>query len=319
MAQIMIFALISSAIASAHGACTLAKKKIIVYQPWASHSTVSAAQAKMLAQQLSKDGFTHLLLQWSRHGEQQYWRSDASGRLPKRMKQNSQELIEGLYSDPDYYHALNLPNTELEIYLDILRENSLIEANSLNLQEKKKIDGWYFPEEIDDLNWRTRERQQILSRHFKTMIIGLRKLSPQIPVYASTFFGGHSSPQEYANMLKKIHQETGIIWLVQDGLGVIRKPQPNTRQYLRTMSRTLPAAAWLGLLETFTELDQSADNRFCPATQSEIETRRKLWCNATGREPEVYFSLNQFNNELLGHQNIKCQIRNGNALPSSQN
>ncbi|WP_027468138.1 DUF4434 domain-containing protein [Deefgea rivuli] len=314
LAQIAaVFAAICGAnIVAAHDrSCAPARQKIIVYQPWASHSAVNPAQAKVIAKQLNTYGFTHLLLQWSRYGEQRYWLDDKPSWLPKQIKLGARQIIEGLYFDPGYYQALSLPDTSFEIYLATLRENSLIEAHLLQQNTQGKIDGWYFPEEIDDLNWRTQKRQEMLSAHFKSMIHGLKRLNANAPIYASTFFGGHSSPQEYARMLKKIHQETGIIWLVQDGLGVLRQPQPNTRQYLRTMSRTLPTNAWLGLLETFTELNQTGENRFCPASRSEIESRRKLWCSATGREPEVYFSLNQFNNKLLGHQNIKCKTRDG--------
>ncbi|MGL6040966.1 MAG: hypothetical protein ACRC01_07180, partial [Deefgea sp.] len=135
-----------------------------------------------------------------------------------------------------------------------------------------------------------------------------------VPVYASTFFGGNVPPQAYANLLNKIHQESGIIWMVQDGQGVFRNPQPDTKQYLSAVEKTLPAKAWLGLLENFTELDQAGDNRFCPANNAEIKARHKIWCEATGRAPEVYFSLNQLNNQLLGHQNIQCKTRIGNIV-----
>ena len=177
------------------------------------------------------------------------------------------------------------------------------------------MSAWYLPEEIDDLNWRTAARQALLSQHFSTMVSTLNQLSPGKPVYVSTFFGGHSSPKEYANFLKKIQHETGIIWIVQDGQGVLRKPKPNTAAYLREIQQTLPANAWIGLLENFTELDQATENRFCPASNAEIEKRRQLWCSATGREPEVYFSLNQLNEELLGHANQKCKTRVGRIAP----
>jgi hypothetical protein len=317
LSQIGLFVLLLGSALAVHAACTPNRQKIIIYQPWASHASTNTKQTKTITEELNKSQFTHVLFQWNRHGNQRFWLDDAIGRVPKQIKQSAQQLIEGLYADPDYFQALKRSDAELDAYLASLRENHLMVASALSLQESKNISGWYLPEEIDDLNWRSPQRQQMISNHFKNLVAQLKALNPNAPVYASTFFGGHSSPQDYANLLKKIHQDSGIIWLVQDGLGVRRHPQPNTRQYLHIIKRTLPTASWLGLLETFTELDQTDDNRFCPATRKEVETRRKLWCRATGKEPEVYFSLNQFNNQLLGHQNMKCKSRDGHFAATS--
>ncbi|MBM9888081.1 MULTISPECIES: DUF4434 domain-containing protein [Deefgea] len=312
---LLLILLLSSNWVFANPVCTPAKDKIIIYQPWASHANLTSAQLNSIGKTLNNSGYTHLLLQWNRYGEhsytsdhQSYWIHDISNKKNK--------IIEGLYADPQFFSALKLSDAELDSYLSKLRKKSFDEAKYLSLRTTHRIRGWYLPEEIDDLNWRSETRQRILSNHFKILVSALRKLHPDTPVYASTFFGGHTTPQDYANFLNKIHLETGIIWMVQDGQGVFRSPRPNTLRYLSAVNKTLPSNAWLGLLENFTELNQTSENRFCPASTTEIKERQKLWCAATGREPDVYFSLNQLNNQLLGHQNSKCTTRRGHIAPN---
>lgn len=312
---LILTCLLACNLAVASQTCRPAKEKIIIYQPWASHSNLTQIQINSISKTLNQSGFTHLLLQWNRYGNESYSQVNEANWIHKQVNKQS-KIIEGLYADPAYFQALNLSDAELTTYLVNLRKSSLDEASHLSLQASHSIKGWYLPEEIDDLNWRTPARQTILSNHLKMMVAALSQLRPKTPVYVSTFFGGHTRPQAYANMLNKIHRETGVIWMIQDGQGVLRKPQPNTLRYLKAVNRTLPSKAWLGLLENFTELDQSSENRFCPANNTEIKARQKLWCDATGREPEVYFSLNQLNNQLLGHQNSKCKTRIGNIAPN---
>lgn len=295
--------------------CAPAKEKIIIYQPWASHSKLTKPQLSSISRTLNNSGFTHLLLQWNRYGEHSYT-SDNQSYWVHTISSKRNKIIEGLYADPHFFSALKLSDAELDSYLTNLRKQSFNEAQLLSLRTTHRIRGWYLPEEIDDLNWRSEIRQQMLSNHFKILVTALRKLHPDVPIYASTFFGGHTSPQIYADLLNKIHLETGIIWMIQDGQGVLRTPQPNTLAYLSAVKNTLPTNAWLGLLENFTELNQKDDNRFCPASVAEVKARQKVWCEATGREPEVYFSLNQLNNQLLGHQNSKCKTRRGNIKPN---
>lgn len=294
--------------------CRPANDKIIIYQPWASHSQIPLKQIQIIKRHLDKEKYTHILMQWSSYGKHRYLDSQKTDWFYNQLKTGKRKLIEGLYYDPDFFNALKLPNNELKKVLNHIRKESISDARKLELDTTIDISGWYLAEEIDDLNWRSMAREKMLVEHLKATVQSLKRISPGKAVYISTFFGGHSSPKEYANFLKRIQSQTGVIWIIQDGQGVYRNPQPNTQLYLKTIKETLPPKTWVGLLENFTELNQVNENRFCPATKAEINQRRQLWCSATGMEPTVYFSLNQLNGELLGHDNPNCKSRDGQVL-----
>ncbi|WP_297572907.1 DUF4434 domain-containing protein [uncultured Deefgea sp.] len=283
--------------------------KTVILQPWQSQSEVTPANARRINRQLDAQGFGIVLLQWSRSGQAEFWPSDGSGWLHNRLLLNGhRSYIMGLYSDPSFFKALDLPDNKLEAYLSGLRELSLAEAKKIIVQSKVKIIGWYLPEEIDDLNWRTPARQAMLMRHYQAISRDLKALRPDLPVYASSFFGGFSPPKEYAEMLRSLQQQTGIQWMVQGGQGVLRKPQPATASYLSAVNAALPRQQWSGILEVFTEQDSAKAQRFCPANVSEVQQRKAVWCAATGYSPTVYFSLNQLSESMLGIANSDCKI-----------
>ncbi|MCB5195302.1 DUF4434 domain-containing protein [Deefgea salmonis] len=288
--------------------CQEPQLKTIILQPWQSQSEVTPANARRINRQLDAQGFGIVLLQWSRNGQAEFWPSDGSGWLQNRLlRDGRRSYIMGLYSDPGFFKALHLPDNELDAYLSVLREFSLAEAKKIITQSKVTIVGWYLPEEIDDLNWRTPERQAMLVRHYQAISRDLKVLRPDLPVYASSFFGGFSTPKEYAAMLRSLQQQTGIQWMVQGGQGVLRKPQPATAAYLKAVNAALPRQQWSGILEVFTEKNSPKAQRFCPALLSEIQKRKVVWCAATGASPAVYFSLNQLSESLFGIPNTGCK------------
>ena len=132
---------------------------------------------------------------------------------------------------------------------------------------------------------------------------GIVSLAPGMDaamVYASAFFSGASTPQEFAGLLLDMHRASGVIWLVQDGLGTGRLSEERTAEYLREIARTLPPAAWRGLLESFDEIRaEGQPPRFEPSDEATIAHRAGLWCASTGRQASVMFSLNQRMKRML--------------------
>ena len=91
-----------------------------------------------------------------------------------------------------------------------------------------------------------------------------------------------------------MHRASGVIWLVQDGLGTGRLSEERTADYLGEIARTLPPAAWRGLMESFDQIRVDGQPpRFEPSDEATIARRAELWCASTGRQASVMFSLNQ--------------------------
>lgn len=295
--SLMVCAASTAAVANV-ATCMHQAPRWIFYQPWNSHENRADQIGAVLARQLSQQGFTHLILQWSRHGNTVLWPENGQGWVRRSLPRHERlRVIHGLYAEPQFFEALKLDDNRLEALLAVIRHRSRLEAIKILKLQHGKIAGWYLPEEIDDLNWQSPNRQKMLADHFRQMVFDLNALRPNIPVYATAFFGGHGQARTFAQMLRLMHDKTAVIWLIQDGQGTLHQNKPNTASYLSAIAKALPAQAWHGVLEIYTEKDPDPGtdkaNDFCAASAAEIGARKQLWCMATGRSPEVVFSLAQ--------------------------
>lgn len=281
--------------------------RTIVWQPLAEYSRLDKATWERLGNDVQIAGYSQVLVQWSRYGDYQFFPQGPRNWLPaglQYLQEKHLRLILGLYLGRDYFQVLQQSDEALHAYLVESQARSLAQAEAaLRKPLALDIDGWYLPEEIDDLNWRSDVRQRMLSAHLVSMREALARLTPgapEKPVYISTFFSGASSPQNFAQMLERLHRDTRVIWIVQDGMGTHRLPDERTKAYLSAISRTLPPTGWRGLLEAFDEsrVDDQAP-RFEPASPEVIAHRMALWCASTGRQPAVTFSLNELMKGIL--------------------
>jgi len=288
------------AAAAGPGACAAPPLRTIVWQPWAAHAALDATGWERLGREVRRRGYSQVLLQWGRYGDYEFWpERDARWLAPglQRWQAEGLKLILGLHMGEDYYRLLGEPDAVLAAHLADTRDKALAQARQiLREQPALALEGWYLPQEIDDLHWRTPERQRLLQSFLAGMREALAELSPRTPVYASAFFSGATTPEEFARQLARLNQGTGVTWIVQDGLGTHRMTEARTRDYLAAIAQAMPAAAWRGLLEGFDErrgVDGQSASSFEASADTTLARRAELWCATTGRQAEVVFSLNQ--------------------------
>jgi len=286
--------------------CPAPPHRAIFYQPWNVHQALSPAHFARMGAELKRQGVDELIVQWTQYGSSDFWTTPRPW-LARMLRASHQGLVLGLYADPDYFKWLDLPDAQLAHRLTLLRAKSLRLAQRILEQPPPNLRAWYLPEEIDDLHWRTPERQRLLAEHLQILSHKLHRLRPGLKVYISSFSGGHGSPQDQADLLKRLNASTGLIWLIQDGLGLRRSQAIDTAAELRLLSQALPPTAWRGVLELFDEQEEQPAQRFCPASSLEIQRRLALWCQATGRQPEAWFSLNQAQHHVLTAEPAACQ------------
>ncbi|WP_052190627.1 DUF4434 domain-containing protein [Chitinibacter sp. ZOR0017] len=291
--------------------CSSQPAPMVFYQPLLRHQGLSEEMLEPIKAKLQARQVKTIILQWSRYGAYSLWDSGGYDWLQRRLCGNRKyQFIFGLYADPQFFERLKLSDAELKDYLHVLAQANLAEAAKIKPHMGEQVKGWYLSEEIDDLNWQSLPRQQMLAEHLREQVVALRKLTPGKPVYVSTFFGGHSPPRVYAEMLQRLQQQSGVIWLVQDGQGVRRDPRPDTAAYLQAVAATLPAERWQGVLEVFTERVQDGQSSFCPVSRPTEARRQQLWCAATGRAAQAVFSLNQLAGEQLLDPGQQCRSQN---------
>ncbi|QLI82605.1 DUF4434 domain-containing protein [Chitinibacter fontanus] len=292
----------------AYASCEQQNAHMIFYQPLLSHQKLTSEQLSYIQSRLKKHNIDTVILQWSRYGPHHLWGSTGArwlkNGLPGRVIRR--HLIFGLYADPEFFGQLHLSDEQLEPYLNRLMLDNLSEASKVYSQFGNQIKGWYLPAEIDDLNWQTPHRQQILAAHLQANVQALNRLTPGKPVYISTFFGGFMKPKVYADFLLKIQQASNVIWLIQDGSGVIRSNPPDIAAYLKAIAATLPPKKWHGVVEAFQETKQDTNSSFCPISEQNLRERQALWCDATGNVASTIFSLNQLAPILIRDSQPLC-------------
>jgi len=289
------------------GRCAAPQERVIVWQPWAAHAGLDAAGWQRLALELQRQNRTHVLLQWSSYGEREFWPRGRGGWLAQGFEHwrgTGLKLVMGLHMGEDYYRLLPQPDGVLRAHLAGTRTRSIALARRILARPPAlEVQGWYLPQEIDDLHWRSPARRRMLRNHLAAMGDSLASLTPGMagaPVFASAFFSGASAPEQFAVFLRDLHRGTGVIWLVQDGLGTGRLDEARTADYLGAIARTLPPAGWRGLIEVFDERRApDGSTRYEPSAPATIARREALWCASTGRQASVVFSLNQSMKGLL--------------------
>lgn len=287
--------------------CAASSQRGIIWQPWAAHAQLDQAAWQALGRELVRQNYTHLLLQWSSYGSHEFWPQQQMGWLASGLQHwrgTGLKLVVGLHMAEDYFSVLQQSDTALRAHLASTRARSIAQARQIVRRPPPlEVEGWYLPQEIDDLNWRSPARQRMLRNFLSAMSSGIASLAPgmdEAPVYASAFFSGASTPKEFTRMLLNMHRATGVIWLVQDGLGTGRMSEKRTADYLSEIARTLPPAGWRGLLESFDERrTEGQPPRYEPSDAATIARRAALWCASTGRQASVVFSLNQQMKGLL--------------------
>lgn len=295
--------------ATAGDRCAAQTANMVFYQPLLSHQKLTTEQLSTIQTQLKIHQIDTVILQWSKYGPHHLWGTAGARWLKNGLPGNiiRRHLIFGLYADPEFFAQLKLSDEQLEAYLNRLMLDNLSEASKVYSQFGTQIKGWYLPAEIDDLNWQTPRRQQILAAHLQANVRALNQLTPGKPVYTSTFFGGFMKPKPYAEFLLKLQQESNVLWLVQDGSGVLRNNPPDIAAYLKAIADTLPQNKWHGVVEAFQEIKRADNNSsFCPITEENLANRQALWCAATGKVAQAIFSLNQLAPILIRDSQPLC-------------
>ena len=280
----------------------------VFFQPWNTPNLTQAQRQQLFAHQLAyatRNGYQEIILQWTKYGEVNFFSDDQVSWLYSSIaKTQTLKVVYGLYMSPDFFADLNKSDQLLASSLATIRSYHQQQAKKLLSNAPSAIDAWYLPEEIDDLNWHTPQRQTLLKRHLTQVVDDLHQLNAHIPVYISAFFGGKGDPVQFAQLLNELHQSTGVTWLIQDGLGVHRTDAIDTKRYLAAIAQTIPAQSWRGVLEIFSEKKiltaSGAETEYCPASKASIKKRAIVWCHATGLSPTIVFSLNQLAPEYEG-------------------
>lgn len=195
--------------------------RAIFYQPQVRDLALDINRWPAIFQSVRARGMDTVIVQWTAHGDafsnpqsQKWLKNRLEDALNAGLK-----LIVGLNADPEVFVRLEQPVGVLEDYFRRQRYLDVeLAKHWSSVLPVEKISGWYITLEIDDRRWRDEAAFRELSDHLQTESVELRKINDK-PIYVSSFFAGHTDPDQYAGMLKQIKKQADVRILVQDGAG----------------------------------------------------------------------------------------------------
>lgn len=263
----------------------------IYWQPQVRDLEVSHAKWQALMQQVHKEGFDTLVVQWTRYGDS-FSTLESRQRLQKKVSSAQQaglKIILGLYMDPDFFNRQKQPSTALTNYLNRLRTLDVEQLQVWQEELNFKPDGWYISAEIDDFNWREQSVRQLMLQWLRGTHQQMRQYT-QKTIYISSFFVGNMTPVSYRTLLEDIQAEGFNVW-VQDGSGVNKLTKNQINLYLNTVfncSQQRKNAASGIIYELFRA---SSDPVFSAKAKPAAEINALLKNNEDCPKERLYFSL----------------------------
>jgi len=240
-----------------------------------------------------------LILQWSRHGVVDFMREETwLQTILEHADKYQIEVIVGLYGDNNYFKVIEKSKLNLSDYFQSLHEISFKQAQKVYQVAKKykSFGGWYLTEEIDDLNFQSRDRKKNLKTYLQNMASSLDNIASR-PLYVSGFYSKQMNPQEYTEMFMEITQNKYHI-LLQSGVGANLVNLEESQRYIDIFSQHFSNKC-IPVLEAFViDANKSIHPMEFNALNRQIELVQKY----NRGEKLALFSLRYFLDDTLLHQ-----------------
>lgn len=177
-------------------------------------------------------GLDSLIVQWSAEGNISYFRTElpfdeqypAIENLFAAAQGKGFRILLGLRNDPDYWKQITARDRVLRDYfLARVGQNEAVQKALLKtFGASPDFAGYYIPDEVDDLNWRTPARREAMKTYLSLLAERLRANDPDRPSAVSAFFRGRTAPDILANLLADLFSTEQHVdaLLIQDGVGV---------------------------------------------------------------------------------------------------
>jgi len=236
-----------------------------------------------------------LVLQWSQYGvvdfiKDEKWLKEI---LSQAQKYNIKVVI-GLYADEQYFKTLENAHTNLEVYLDYLYKKNIEHAQKIYTiaQNYDAFSGWYVYDEIDDTNFATAKRQEVLKKYLQILASSLEQIA-QYPIYISGYFSHHMSAEVYTKMFSDITQKKYTVFL-QSGIGAQLVNNANSSVYMKAFHQNF-TGKFIPIVEGFT----MKDRKIITMNFDRLEQQIDLVKNSSNIEQLSLFSLRYFFNKKL--------------------
>ena len=195
-------------------------------------------------------GLARVVVQWTVVGTKAFYPSAIFESVPDPPLEPLLALADefritvrlGLAHDPEFWEKtrLDAPPRDLDAYLQLLRERSTTVLRELLpiAGRHRSFEGWFFTEEIDDINWLPPERRARLHGYLADLRRTARSLGSPASVAVSGFSNAHCDPATLEAFWRELLTATNIDQVYfQDGIGAHKLELPYLAMYLTAVKR----------------------------------------------------------------------------------
>jgi hypothetical protein len=191
-------------------------------------------------------GLRQVVIQWTLYDNRAFYATrtfDQVSQPPleiilERADALGMKVYLGLAADSRYWEMIKQSPEQQGEYLKRLRWKSERVAQEVAVIAAKynSFKGWYIPEEIDDLTWRSPTSRKLFYEHIKQLSTFLTKLTPDGMVLQSAFSNARMNPDSYQEFWNDYFKETSVnMLLFQDSAGTGKLPGELLRRYLQAV------------------------------------------------------------------------------------
>ena len=195
---------------------------------------------------LGQLGVRQVVVQWMLHDSRAFYAGKTFGPVVRAPLETILELAQargievylGLAADSGYWGRIRQTPLRQQEYLERLRWKSERVAQEVAIIASRygAFQGWYLPEEIDDLDWRSPQARGVLVQHLRRLGSFLKQLTPAGSIMLSGFTSARTDPDSYGEFWSTIFRETPVdILLFQDAAGTGRLPWELLPTYLKAL------------------------------------------------------------------------------------
>ena len=264
----------------------------VFYQPQLRDMDIPMERWHSIFSEVKARQFDTLVVQWSQYGSAFESETERAWleKVVDLATQRGLNIIMGLYADPGQSEEIQTSNSLIEPYfLEVKDKNVLLATHWLETLPANRLIGWYLAFEVDDRRWRDRDDMVWLGHQIRRDVQAMGTLEPKLPVYLSTYFGGHTTPANYRDLLSDLAHVSGARLWVQDGRGTRRLMPGETDIYMQALSncKNSPVSGWI--IEAFQQTGSNDAFRAHPLTRTALKKAldQKLPCG----EDRLIFSL----------------------------
>jgi Domain of unknown function (DUF4434) len=169
------------------------------------------------------------------------------------------KVLVGLAEDERFWKSIEREPDLLAVYFQRLKVQSLgvVTETGPMLTRHPSFEGWYVPQEIDDVHWLEPARRKVLFEFLASLSSRLREETPAARLAISGFSNAHADPETLARFWGELVRASGIgTVLFQDGIGVGKLDLRHLPLYFAALREAIEhegGAMW-PVVETFTQV-----------------------------------------------------------------